>query len=58
MNAVANKLLKTPAKYHLERQIVRVNDLAAGTQTTVVSNIHQGQLPKVFLISIACYYIS
>ena len=47
MNAVSKELLKTTCKYQLEKMLIRVNDLPIGTQSTVLSNLHLGQLPKV-----------
>ena len=49
MNAVSKQLLLTPAKYHLEKQLLRAIDISKGTQGTTLSNIHMGQLPKMML---------
>ena len=52
MNAVAKRLLQTPAKYHLEKQLMRVNDIPRGTSSHTISNMHLGQLPKMVLCAL------
>ena len=52
MNAVAKRLIETPAKYHLEKQILRVNDIPRGVQSHTISNMHLGQLPKMVLCAL------
>jgi hypothetical protein len=47
MIALSKQLLTKTAKYHTEKPLLRVNDLPQGTQSTVISNIHLGQLPKM-----------
>ena len=44
--ALTQKLQPTTAKYHLERVVMRVTNIPRGTQSTVISNLHMGQLPK------------
>ena len=48
--ALTQKLQPTTAKYHLERVVVRVTDILRGTQRTVISNLHMGQLPKQMFV--------
>ncbi len=48
--AVSQQLQTKTAKYHIERTVMRVTDIPRGTQSTVVSNIQIGQLPKVAFI--------
>ena len=48
--ALTQKLQNVTAKYHLERVVMRVTDIPKGTQSTVVSNLHMGQLPKQMFI--------
>jgi hypothetical protein len=50
MIKVSEELQTKPCKYHVERSVVRVTDIAKGTQSTVVSNLQIGQLPKVVLL--------
>ena len=49
MNAVSKQLLLKPAKYHLQKQLLRAIDISRGTQGTTLSNIQMGQLPKMLL---------
>ena len=48
--ALTQKLQNVTAKYHLERVVMRVTDIPKGTQRTIVSNLHMGQLPKQMFI--------
>jgi len=48
--AVSQQLQQKTVKYHMERVVMRVPDIPRGTQSTVISNLHIGQLPKVALI--------
>ena len=50
MLAVADQLQHKTVKYHIERTVMRVADIPANTQSTVVSNLQIGQLPKVVVI--------
>ena len=50
MLAVADQLQQKTVKYHIERTVMRVADIPANTQSTVVSNLQIGQLPKVVFI--------
>lgn len=50
MNSLAKHLLTTTAKYHLEKQLLRVNDIPLGTTGTQLPNIHMGQVSIARLI--------
>ncbi|XP_055355053.1 uncharacterized protein F54H12.2-like [Paramacrobiotus metropolitanus] len=50
LTAVTGELLKKTVKYHIERVVMRVSDIAQKTQSTVVSNLQIGQIPKVVFI--------
>ncbi|XP_055339280.1 uncharacterized protein F54H12.2-like [Paramacrobiotus metropolitanus] len=50
MTAVASEMLKKTVKYHIERVVMRVSDIPQKTQSTVVSNLQIGQIPKVMII--------
>ncbi|XP_055342579.1 uncharacterized protein F54H12.2-like [Paramacrobiotus metropolitanus] len=50
LTAVAGELLKKTVKYHIERVVMRVSDIPQRTQSTVVSNLQIGQIPKVVFI--------
>ena len=50
MIQVTEELQTKPCKYHVERTVVRVTDIPRGTQSTVLSNLQIGQLPKIVLI--------
>ena len=47
---ITEELQKQTAKYAIERTIMRTTDISKGVQSTVVSNLHMGQLPKVVLL--------
>jgi hypothetical protein len=47
---VAEQLQDKTAKYHIERTVIRVSDIASNTHSTVVSNLQIGQLPKAMFI--------
>ena len=47
MIKVTEELQTRPCKYHVERNVVRVTDITKGTQSTVVTNLCIGTLPKV-----------
>ncbi|XP_055345578.1 uncharacterized protein LOC129593316 [Paramacrobiotus metropolitanus] len=47
LTAVTGELLKQTVKYHIEPVVMRVSDIAQKTQSTVVSNLQIGQIPKV-----------
>ncbi|GAV09630.1 hypothetical protein RvY_19134 [Ramazzottius varieornatus] len=46
MNSLAKNLVTTTAKYHLEKQLLRVIDIPIGTTGTQLPNIHMGQEMK------------
>ncbi|XP_055344937.1 uncharacterized protein F54H12.2-like [Paramacrobiotus metropolitanus] len=50
LTAVAGELLKKTVKYHIERVVMRVSDIPQRTQSTVISNLQIGQIPKVVFI--------
>lgn len=50
MLAVADELQQRTVKYHIERTVMRVYDIAAGIQTSQFSNIQIGQLPKAVFV--------
>ncbi|XP_055356608.1 uncharacterized protein F54H12.2-like [Paramacrobiotus metropolitanus] len=50
LTAVAGELIKKTVKYHIERVVMRVSDIPQRTQSTVVSNLQIGQIPKVIFI--------
>ncbi|XP_055334067.1 uncharacterized protein F54H12.2-like [Paramacrobiotus metropolitanus] len=50
LTAVAGELLKKTVKYHVERIVMRVSDIPQKTQSTVVSNLQIGQIPKVVFV--------
>ncbi|XP_055337791.1 uncharacterized protein F54H12.2-like [Paramacrobiotus metropolitanus] len=50
MTAVAGQLLNRTVKYHIERIVMRVADIPKNTQSTVVTNLQIGQIPKVVFI--------
>jgi len=50
--SVTNQLQTKTVKYHLERVVMRTTDLPRGTQSTVVTNLHMGQLPKVMFVGL------
>jgi hypothetical protein len=50
MLAVAEQLQTRTVKYHMERTVMRVSDVPANTSSTVFSNLHIGQLPKVVFL--------
>ena len=52
MLKMTEQLLTKPALYHIERSVIRVHDLAAGTQSTVISGLQSGQLPKVVYLAL------
>ncbi len=45
--AATKKLESQTVKYHIERVVMRVTDIPRGTQSTIISNLQIGQLPKV-----------
>ena len=47
---VTEELQKQTIKYAVERTIVRTTDIVRGIQSTIVSNLHIGALPKVIFI--------
>jgi hypothetical protein len=51
MIKVSEELQTRPCKYHVERVVVRQTDIPRGTQSTVISNMQIGQLPKIALIA-------
>ena len=50
MIKVTEELQSKTCKYHLERRVMRVLDISRGVQSTVVSNLVIGQLPKLLLL--------
>lgn len=50
MISVSQKLLQKTVKHHIMRVVMRVSNITGSTQSTVVSNIHIGQLPKGMFI--------
>jgi hypothetical protein len=48
---ITDQLQDKTAKYHIERTVIRVSDIAQGTQSTVVPNLQIGQLPKAMFIA-------
>lgn len=51
MIAMEKQLQTKTAKYHIEKSLLRIHDVPKGTQSTVIYNVHLGQLPKV------CVYV-
>ncbi len=50
MLKVTEQLQSKTVKYHLERVVMRATDIPKGTQSTVVTNLHIGQLPKTMVV--------
>ena len=50
MVKVTEEMQKQTVKYAIERTIMRSVDISKGVQSTVISNLHMGALPKVVLI--------
>ncbi|XP_055354695.1 uncharacterized protein F54H12.2-like [Paramacrobiotus metropolitanus] len=50
LTAITQMLGTKTAKYHIERTLMRVHDITKSTQSTVVANLHIGQIPKVMFI--------
>ncbi|OQV19439.1 hypothetical protein BV898_06553 [Hypsibius exemplaris] len=48
--STTEELQSKPCKYHVERTVIRVTDIPRSTQSTVISNLQIGQLPKICLI--------
>lgn len=43
MIALQKQLLTKTAKYHLEKSLLRINDVPKGTQSTMIYNVHLGK---------------